>query len=98
MSDLVDPEAIEKILGVKRHLQAHYGIYVSSEKTFYILHSRICLDSGVDLRECKYSLALDRGIDPFDWDGGEDIPFVIGTWRGHIIPVIPAIGYDKEES
>jgi hypothetical protein len=33
-----------------------------NEQTVYILHSRECLTSGIDLRDCRFSLALDRQI------------------------------------
>jgi hypothetical protein len=68
MSALVDPTVIEKIVGVRRHSREHYGRAVSAEQTFYILHSQRCLDSGVDLRECVYSVALDEGIKSYVWD------------------------------
>jgi hypothetical protein len=51
MSDLVPAEDIERIVGAPRHYQAHYGCAVSSEQTVYILHSKRCLGSGIDLRE-----------------------------------------------
>jgi len=67
MSDLVPADRIEAIVGVARHPTDHIGRAVSAEETVYILHSQECRDSGVDLRECPYSLALDFGIDPGAW-------------------------------
>lgn len=67
MSNLVPTEDIERIVGVERHETQHYARAVSDEQTVYILHSRECLDSGRDLRECPLSLALDNGIDPAEW-------------------------------
>lgn len=76
MSALVPGDQIEAIVGVSRHDIDHYARAVSAEQTVYILHSRQCLDSGRDLRECPYSLALDNyGIDVDDWI--EDEPVVV---------------------
>lgn len=63
MSELVDASQIEAIVGARRHPTEHLGRAVPEEQQVYILHSQKCLDSGRDLRECPYSLALDRGID-----------------------------------
>ena len=63
MSNLVPPSEIEGIVGAHRHAVSHFGRAVSSEQTVYILHSRECVDSGVDLRDCPFSVALDKGID-----------------------------------
>jgi hypothetical protein len=76
VSDIVPAEDIERIVGVERHPTEHWGRAVSAEQRVYILHSQECLDSGRDLRECPYSLALDNGIDPFDWT--EDVP--VSLW------------------
>ncbi|WP_402465741.1 hypothetical protein [Isoptericola aurantiacus] len=62
MSDLVDPQDIEAIVGVKRHPTDHYGRAVSAEEQVYVLHSAACKVSTPDLRDCPYSIALDRGI------------------------------------
>lgn len=67
MSDLVDPAIIEQIVGKKRHRTRHYGRAVSREQTVYILHSQECRDSTPDLRDCPFSLALDRGIEVEHW-------------------------------
>ena len=69
MTNLVSPDEIEKIVGVKRHPTAHLGIAVSEDAKFYILHSKQCLDSGIDLRECEYSVHLDQyGVDFWEVD------------------------------
>lgn len=87
MSDLVPAEQIEQIVGAKRHSHQHLGRAVASEETVYVLHSQRCKDSGIDLRECEWSLALDRGIDLDDWRDYEDRPVVLafrrGIQRGH---------------
>lgn len=67
MTDLVPAEDIERIVGVQRHPTQHYARAVSAEQTVYILHSHECLASGIDLRECRYSLALDNGIRQDEW-------------------------------
>ena len=87
MADLVPAEDIEGIVGVKRHRQAHYGRAVSAEQRVYILHSQRCLDSGVDLLECRFSVALDRGIDIRHWDGDEDRAVVLVVWNGALRPL-----------
>lgn len=63
MSDLVPADRIEEVVGAPRHRTEHIGRAVSDEQTVYILHSHECRDSGIDLRECEYSVALDLGID-----------------------------------
>lgn len=62
VSDLVDLEEIEGIVGVKRDPTLHWGRADSTSRTVFVLHSQECRDSGADLRECSFSLALDRGI------------------------------------
>lgn len=78
MTDLVPPDEIENIVGVSRHGLAHYARAVSSEQTVYILHSKLCRDSGLDLRCCRYSQALDLGIDLVKWADYQDVPVVVG--------------------
>jgi hypothetical protein len=75
MTDIVPAQDIERIVGVPRHATEHWGRAVSDEQRVYILHSRECLESGIDLRDCSFSLALDDGIDPFDWY--EDVPVAL---------------------
>lgn len=86
MTDLVPPEDIERIVGARRHKYRHLGRAVSVEQTVYILHSYRCLDSGADLRDCAWSLALDRGIDLDDWRDDQDRPVVLGIWGDRLIP------------
>ena len=87
MSDLVPADRIEKLVGTSRHRQAHYGRAVSAERTVYVLHSRRCLDSGIDLRDCRFSTALDRGIDEQRWAAYQDVPVVLGVWHDRLIPL-----------
>jgi hypothetical protein len=89
MSNLVPADDIERIVGINRHRRAHYGRAVSAEQTVYILHSRECLDSGIDLRACRFSVALDRGIDERNWSGMEDQPVPLGVLNQLLIPLEP---------
>lgn len=89
MSELVNPELIEQIVGARRHAHQHLGRAISGEQTVYILHSQQCKDSGVDLRECEWSLALDRGIDLRDWKGHEDRAVVLAIIHDRLFPVTP---------
>lgn len=84
MSQLVDSDRIEAIVGTTRHEVDHYARAVSAEQTVYILHSRACLDTGRDLRDCPYSLALDEGIDAERWV--EDVPTVVEIRQGRLVP------------
>jgi hypothetical protein len=87
MSELVPATEIEEIVGVQRHLTMHYARAVSAEQTVYILHSQTCRDSGRDLRECPFSLALDKGIAAEDWDGREDEPVRVAIHlSGRLVP------------
>jgi len=84
MSDLVPADRIEAIVGAVRHPTDHIGRAVSAEETVYILHSQECRDSGVDLRECPYSLALDFGIDLGGWV--EDAPVRLAFVDDRLVP------------
>ncbi len=83
MTDLVPADRIEKIVGMSRHPTDHLGRAVSAEQTVYILHSAECRDSGIDLRDCEYSTALDDGIDPDDFVG--DMPVLLEITDGHLV-------------
>lgn len=91
MSRLVDPGSVEDIVGVKRHLDRHYARAISATEEVVILHSRRCRNANPDLRDCPFSLALDRGILPVlaDWPG--DVPVVLAehSTAGHLRPGTP---------
>jgi len=87
MSALVPADRIEQIVGVGRHRQAHYGRAVSAEQTVYILHSQRCLDTADDLRNCRFSRALDGGIDRQSWAGYEDQAVALGVWQERLVPL-----------
>lgn len=89
MADLVPADQIEQIVGARRHPHQHLGRAVSSEQTVYILHSEKCRDSGIDLRACGWSRALDRGINLADWNGYEDRAVVLTIIRERLFPVEP---------
>jgi hypothetical protein len=74
VSRLVPGDEIEAIVGRARHATEHWGRAVSAERRVFLLHSARCRDSGRDLRQCPYSLALDDGIDEQLWAGWEDRP------------------------
>jgi hypothetical protein len=61
MTNLVPTDQIESIVGAQRHPTDHIARYVTAEQTVYILHSHACKDWTLDLRNCPYSIALDRG-------------------------------------
>ena len=84
MTDSVPASEIEAIVGETRHEVLHVGRAVSSEQTVYILHSRLCLASYLDLNECPFSRALDLGIDISQWT--EDVPLVLTVADGHLMP------------
>lgn len=73
MSDCVDSDRIENIVGAERQPWLHLGRAVSAEQRVYILHSGYCLETVPDLRECPFSLALDRGIDLKEWVEDETV-------------------------
>lgn len=81
MTRLENPNRIEHIVGALRDPEQHIARAVSAEQRVYILHSHECIQSGRDLRECPYSLALDRGIDLDLWTEDEAVFIVIDNGR-----------------
>lgn len=77
MSRLESADKIEFIVGAKRHPTDHIGRAVSAEQRVYILHSQECKASGINLRACKYSVALDYSIDLGVWADAQDRPVVL---------------------
>jgi hypothetical protein len=88
MSEIVPADEIEKIVGVHRHMTRHVGRAVEAEQTVYILHSHECKDSGIDLRECPFSLALDEGINPPQWVTARatELPVMLEVIGGRLVP------------
>ncbi len=60
MTDRVPADRIEALVGAQRHQREHIirGDYNTGRA--YILHPTECLDRYSDLRDCPWSLALDR--------------------------------------
>lgn len=87
MTLLIPSDDIERIVGASRHRRVHYGRAVSVEDMVYILHSKQCLASGIDLRACRFSVALDRGIQMRSWSGCEDVAVVLGVWNDRLVPL-----------
>lgn len=86
MTYLVNPDQIESIVGIQRHQTNHYGRVVSKDQMVYILHSKDCLEERSDLRTCPFSLALDRGIAPDNFEGYEDRPIILAILGGYLWP------------
>lgn len=86
MSDRVPADQIEQIVGIERHPTRHYARAASAEQTVYILHSEECRRTYDDLRNCPWSVALDRGIDEYDWSDREDRPVLVRVRDGRLVP------------
>ena len=95
MTDLVSPDEAERVVGVARHDTDHYARAVSAAQTVYILHSKACKEATPDLRDCEFSVALDRGIDSFipwsGWSYVQDRPVRVGVFRGFLVPELKAV-------
>ena len=86
MSNPVDRDKIESIVGAQRHTRAHWARAVSKEQTVYVLHSHNCLEDYEDLRDCPYSLALDNGINVDDWI--QDKPTIVTIVNNRLTPAL----------
>ena len=84
MTEKVPADQIERIVGRRRSVTDHYARAVSAEQTVYILHPHECLARFADLRDCPWSLALDRGIDISEWV--EDAPLTVRVRDGRLVP------------
>lgn len=73
---LENPAEIENIVGAKRHPTKHLGRLDSDTGTIYILHSAQCVKTFPDLRDCRYSHALERSLWPWREDA-RDRPVVL---------------------
>lgn len=87
MSDLVVPQDVQEIVGQPRQQSVHMGRAVSAEGRVYIMHSQSCYDQVADLRKCRYSKALDAGIDPSKWAAWQDRPVLLCVVNGELLPV-----------
>jgi hypothetical protein len=88
VTNLVDPEKIEGIVGTRRHARAHFGRAVSYEQQFYILHSQICVEDNEDLRDCVFSQALNLGIDLEVWGSLQDRPVLLQIRGNRLVPAV----------
>lgn len=102
MSELVDPSEIESIVGAARHETDHYARAVPAMKRVYILHSRQCVDTNEDLRQCRFSIALDKGIDhPVprgSWMHLQDRAVKVEILQGFMVPELKAVREAVRES
>lgn len=83
MTNRVPKEDIELKVGRRRDPIRHYGKLRTDDWLMYILHSQECVDSFEDLRECPYSLALDRGVDELEWP--TDVTVHLGISDGSLV-------------
>lgn len=81
MTNLVPADEIESIVGVPRHETAHIGRAVSASQTVFIMHSRECLRTQADLRDCPFSQALDVGILVERWTEDVAVPLTLQDGR-----------------
>ncbi|MCJ1709266.1 hypothetical protein [Microbacterium sp. VKM Ac-2923] len=78
MSEVQDSDVVEAVVGTERREDEHVGRAVTAEERMYVLHSRRCIESGIDVRACAFSASLDRGIDLNVWRDHMDAPVVLG--------------------
>lgn len=78
-------DKIESIVGSPRHLTLHLARAVKSEQRVYIMHSHQCCAETLDLRDCRYSCALDIGIDLDIWGDFQDQVVELGLIGGCIM-------------
>ncbi len=95
MSIFEGPEDIETMVGAERHATVHLARAVSADQRLYILHSTECVQAGIDLRECPYSVALDLGIDKALWRFEQDrvVVLTICSDKGDLLPGLAEV-YD----
>lgn len=67
MSGKVSAERIAEVFGIERFPFEHAVRVLHSERMVYVLHSQHCVETHPDLRECRYSKAMDEGINEDLW-------------------------------
>lgn len=93
MSDRVDPTRIERIVGARRHEHLHLARADSDTRLVYILHSYECVANNFDLRFCRWSQALDEGIDMRRWRTRQDQAVIVTVAYGQLRPAPILAGY-----
>lgn len=88
MTRLEPADTIEKTVGATRHATDHIARAISAEQRVYILHPDSCLERGIDLRSCEYSIALDLPLDLDVWEQRQDTPVrvAIDVDEGDLVP------------
>lgn len=92
MSTEETPEFIETKMGVSRHQRLHIAMVCPDETMVYLSHPEECEARLNDrsLTECKYSYAMDTGIQTKIWTRAMNSPqFVIINHQGTLSPVEP---------
>lgn len=91
---IVPGEDIERIVGVERQQSLHVGRVVIADDTFYILHSKVCLEARDSLLDCPYTHAL-TNVDPDEWEGYTDKPVVLAIREGALFPAFSVHAYKE---
>lgn len=87
MTELIDPTEVERLVNARRHPTEHIGLANSHDGKTYLLHSKQCLDSGIDLRTCEFAYAQDAGIDMAVWEDRQDHPYILRIVEGQLVPL-----------
>lgn len=80
MSSLVPANQIEQLVGARRHPLYHFICGRSADGLAYILHPDECRAMWDDLRDCPWSLALDRRT----YYLPPDEPFIVRYRQGEL--------------
>lgn len=76
MTELVPTADIERIVDAERHTNLHIARLVAG--TVNVLHSHRCVAETPDLRDCRFSRALDAGVQAPDPEDADDAAFLNG--------------------
>lgn len=95
MTEQVDPNEIEAIVGARRHATRHLA-RGAHDGRIYILHSAECVEAYPDLRECPHSRALDDHDTMLAtsrmwsrrWGIPVDVKLVTVAGRVHLVPEV----------
>lgn len=88
MTTPVDPDTIERLVGVPRQELAHVARLTGD--TVWLMHSRLCLSRDEDLTQCPYSQALDETlIKDVRWpEWASDTPVLV-AWSPYGLKPLP---------